>query len=409
VSLAKEPGGDGGSNITMGDANMASDTRKMGLVLSLVSAVAFTVSCKSDDDSSSNGGPDAGTGGAAGPDGAGGSDVGEGGATATGGAGGEGGEAGAPVTGGVGGSSGAAGAPPVGEGGNGGTAAGGASGAGGEGGGAMAEPTVVELAIAAGSFTSLVAALEAADLVGALSGEGPFTVFAPDDAAFAAFEDENPGVLASLTTDELTAVLTYHVLAAEVRASDLVDGAIAETLNGAYVGIDLSDGVEVGGANVTAADLTGRNGVIHVIDRVILPPRENLVETAVSAGSFTQLAAALVATGLDATLADGGPFTVFAPTDDAFAAFEAANPGVLASLTEAELTDVLLYHVVDGWVGAADLVDGSSVPTLLNDASLTIDLSSGVVVNESSVVAANVLATNGVIHVIDEILLPPSP
>ena len=273
----------------------------------------------------------------------------------------------------------------------------------------MAEPTVVELAIEAGTFTSLVAALEAADLVAALSGEGPFTVFAPDDAAFAAFEEEHPGVLASLSTDELTAVLTYHVLAAEVLSTDLVDGSIAETLNGAYVGIELSDGVKVGGADVTAADLIASNGVIHVIDRIILPPGENLVETAVSAGSFTQLAAALVATGLDATLADGGPFTVFAPTDDAFDAFEAANPGVLGSLTEAALTDILLYHVVDGWVGAADLVDGSSVPTLLTDASLTIDLSSGVVVNESSVVAANVLATNGVIHVIDEILLPPSP
>jgi len=316
-----------------------------------------------------------------------------------------------------GGSGGAAGAPPAGEGGNGGVAAGGASGeggtvaggAGGAGGGAVPDPTLVELAVEAGTFTSLVAALEAADLAEALSGEGPFTVFAPDDAAFAAFEQENPGVLASLSTDELTAVLTYHVLAAEVLSTDLVDGSIAETLNGAYVGIELGDGVKVGGANVTEADLVASNGVIHVIDRLILPPGENLVETAVSAGSFTQLAAALVATGLDATLADGGPFTVFAPTDDAFDAFEAANPGVLGSLTEAALADILLYHVVDGWVGAADLVDGSSVPTLLADASLTIDLSSGVVVNESSVVAANVLATNGVIHVIDEILLPPSP
>ena len=242
----------------------------------------------------------------------------------------------------------------------------------------------------------------------ALSSEGPFTVFAPDDAAFAAFEDENPGVSRRFHG---RAHRRAHLsrAQAEVRSTDLVDGSIAETLNGAYVGIELSDGVKVGGANVTAADLVASNGVIHVIDRIILPPGENLVETAVSAGSFTQLAAALVATGLDATLADGGPFTVFAPTDDAFDAFEAANPGVLGSLTEAALTDILLYHVVDGWVGAADLVDGSSVPTLLTDASLTIDLSSGVVVNESSVVAANVLATNGVIHVIDEILLPPSP
>ncbi|HOU94313.1 MAG TPA: fasciclin domain-containing protein, partial [Polyangiaceae bacterium] len=186
-----------------------------------------------------------------------------------------------------GGSGGAAGAPPAGEGGNGGVAAGGASGeggtvaggAGGAGGGAVPDPTLVELAVEAGTFTSLVAALEAADLAEALSGEGPFTVFAPDDAAFAAFEQENPGVLASLSTDELTAVLTYHVLAAEVLSTDLVDGSIAETLNGAYVGIELGDGVKVGGANVTEADLVASNGVIHVIDRLILPPGENLVET----------------------------------------------------------------------------------------------------------------------------------
>ncbi len=359
---------------------MANTTRKMGLVLALASSIAFTVACNSDDDSTPSGGGDGATGGASGLGGEGGSDVGEGGAEETGGAEGGGGEAGAD-----------------------------AGGAGGAGGGAVEDPTIVELAVEAGTFTSLVAALEAADLVAALSGEGPFTVFAPNDAAFEAFEDDNPGVLASLTTDELTAVLSYHVLAAEVLSTDLVDGSIAETLNGAYVGIDLSDGVKVGGATVTAADLTGSNGVIHVIDRLLLPPSENLVETAVSAGSFTQLAAALVATGLDETLADGGPFTVFAPTDEAFDAFEDANPGVLASLNEAALTDILLYHVVDGWVGAADLVDGASVPTLLTDASLTVDLSSGAKLNESSVVAANVLATNGVIHVIDEILLPPSP
>jgi uncharacterized surface protein with fasciclin (FAS1) repeats len=133
------------------------------------------------------------------------------------------------------------------------------------------------------------------------------------------------------------------------------------------------------------------------------------VETAVAAGSFTQLAGALVATGLDSTLASGGPFTVFAPTDDAFDAFEAENPGVLAGLSTEQLSDVLLYHVVDGWAGAADLQDGASVPTLLADASLAVDLSSGVVVNDSTVTAANIVATNGVIHVIDQVLLPPSP
>ena len=274
---------------------------------------------------------------------------------------------------------------------------------------AVDDATIVDVAADADSLTSLVGALEAAGLVEALSADGEFTVFAPDDAAFEAFEAENPGVLASLSEDELRAVLTYHVVGAQVRSSDLVSGSIAQTLSGDYVAIDLSDGVKVNSAVVTSADIAASNGVIHVIDRIILPPSENIVETAVSAGSFSQLASALVATGLDETLSTGGPFTVFAPPDAAFEAFESENPGVLASLSTEQLSEVLLYHVTEGWVGAADLEDGASVPTLLEGASLSVDLSSGVVINSSSVDSANILTTNGVIHVIDEILLPPSP
>jgi transforming growth factor-beta-induced protein len=337
-------------------------TRQMGLVLGLASSLAFSVACGSDDGSSNAGPPGDGAAGM--------------------------------------------GSDPDAMDGSGGSEADGD----GMGGAASAdEPTVVDVASEAGSFTSLVGALEAAGLVDTLSGDGEFTVFAPDDAAFEAFETENPGVLASLSDDELRAVLTYHVVGAEVRSNDLVSGSIAETLSGDYVAIDLSEGVKVNAAEVTSADIDASNGVIHVIDRVILPPSDNIVQTAVSAGSFTQLASALVATGLDEALSGEGPFTVFAPTDAAFEAFEAENPGVLASLSAEQLSSVLLYHVTDGWVGAADLEDGASVPTLLEGASLSVDLSSSLMVNNSNVDAANVLTSNGVIHVIDEILLPPSP
>jgi uncharacterized surface protein with fasciclin (FAS1) repeats len=145
-----------------------------------------------------------------------------------------------------------------------------------------------------------------------------------------------------------------------------------------------------------------------VIDKIMLPPSKDIVETAVAAGSFTKLAGALVATGLDKTLQGAGPFTVFAPTDDAFAAFEAKNPGVLASLTTAQLSDILLYHVASGWAGPADLKDGASVPTALTGKSLKVSTTDGVKVNDSKVTSANIVTKNGVIHVIDAVLLPPT-
>jgi uncharacterized surface protein with fasciclin (FAS1) repeats len=267
---------------------------------------------------------------------------------------------------------------------------------------------IVDTAVKAGSFTKLAAALDSAGLVSALKGTGPFTVFAPTDDAFAAFEKANPGVLGSLSKDELASVLKYHVVAAKVTSKDLVSGSLVETLNGERIAIDLSSGVKIAGSTVTTADVAATNGVIHVIDKVMLPPSQNIVETAIAAGSFTKLAGALVATGLDKTLTGEGPFTVFAPTDDAFAAFETKNPGVLASLSTAQLTDILLYHVVSGWNGAADLKDGQSVNTALAGKSLKVSTTGGVKLNDSKVTSANIVTTNGVIHVIDAILLPPS-
>ncbi len=268
--------------------------------------------------------------------------------------------------------------------------------------------SIVDIAVASDDFTQLVAALQAANLVDALSGDGPFTVFAPTNAAFDAFEQDNPGVLAGLSPEELTSVLTYHVVSGSVMSTDLVNGALAETLQGGFIGVALNEGVMINDARVTTADIEASNGVIHVIDRLILPPSSDIVETAVNAGSFTKLAEALSAAELVETLQGEGPFTVFAPTDAAFEAFEEANPGVLQSLTTEQLTDILLYHVSSGWVGAADLSDGMRVPTQLAGAELIVDLNDGVRVNQSSVTQANIITNNGVIHVIDQILLPPT-
>jgi len=278
-------------------------------------------------------------------------------------------------------------------------AAAGAAGTGGSGGAETDDKDIVDTAVAAGSFTKLAAALTSAGLIDVLKGPGPFTVFAPTDAAFAAFETENPGVLAGLSKAALTEILTYHVVAgAAVASKDLKDEQVFSTVSGSPVLIDTSSGVKVDDAKVTTADVVATNGVIHVIDRLILPPKDDIVATAIAAGTFTKLAAALTAADLVTTLQGKGPFTVFAPTDAAFAKLASVPTGDA-------LKNVLLYHVVAGAVGSGDLVAGP-VPTQLTGKSVTVSLTGGVKVNDSKVTSANILAKNGVIHVVDTVLVP---
>jgi uncharacterized surface protein with fasciclin (FAS1) repeats len=278
-----------------------------------------------------------------------------------------------------------------------GSAAGGSPGAGGS--AETATKDIVDTAVAAGSFTKLADALGKAGLVDALKGKGPFTVFAPTDAAFEAFEAENPGVLGKLSKAELADVLKYHVVSgAAVMSGDLKDEQVFVTLVGSPVLVDTTGGVKVADATVTTADVAASNGVIHVIDKIILPPKDDIVATAVAAGMFKSLAGALTSAKLVETLQGPGPFTVFAPTDDAFAKLSAVPTGDA-------LKNVLLYHVVSGAVGSGDLQAGM-VSTLLDGKSVTVDLKGGVKINAAKVTTANIIAKNGVIHVIDSVLIP---
>ncbi len=338
--------------------------------------------------------------------GAAGSAAGRGGSSSTAGRGGSGGAAGATAgRGGAGGSAGST-AAGAGGGGTGGSAgavagAGGAAGsAAGAGGSTSDEPkNIVETAVAAGSFTKLAEALTKAGLVEALSGAGPFTVFAPTDAAFAAFETANPGVLAGLSAEALGDVLKYHVVSAEVKAADLESGQLAETLQGARVAVTIDgSAVKINDANVTMADVDASNGVIHVIDKVLLPPKD-IIDTAIAAGSFTQLAAALTAAGLVDDLKGDGPFTVFAPTDAAFAKLSAAPTGDA-------LETVLKYHVLSGVAGPLDLKDKGVVTTLAGSPAL-IELTGGAKIAGANITTTNIVASNGVIHVIDTVIVPP--
>jgi uncharacterized surface protein with fasciclin (FAS1) repeats len=271
------------------------------------------------------------------------------------------------------------------------------------------DQTIVDIAVSDENFSTLVAALEVAGLVEVLQGEGPFTVFAPTNDAFAALPE---GALESLLADPeaLTDVLLYHVAEGEAMAADVVklDGQKVETLLGQYLDITIdAETVLVDESQVIAADVKASNGVIHVIDSVLIPESRTIAEIAAEDGRFTTLVAALEAAGLVEALQGEGLFTVFAPTDDAFAALpEGTVEGLLAD-TEA-LTPVLLYHVVDGKVMAAQVIelDGQEVETLSGDNVTVIINGEAVKINEAQVIIPDVEASNGVIHVIDAVLVP---
>jgi len=261
-------------------------------------------------------------------------------------------------------------------------------------------PDLVDTAVSAG-FSTLVAAVQAAGLEDVLRGDGPFTVFAPTNAAFDALPD---GVLESLLGDPegLAQVLTYHVVAGRVMAADLQEGQLVTTVQGEEIRITLAGGARVNGVDITATDVEAANGVIHIIDAVLLPPQD-IVDTAVGAG-FSTLAAAVEAAALVDVLKGDGPFTVFAPTN---AAFDALPDGVLEALLDdpAALGEILTYHVVPGRIFSSDLEDGATVTTV-EGRTVTISLNGGARVNDANIVATDVLATNGVIHVIDAVLIP---
>lgn len=272
--------------------------------------------------------------------------------------------------------------------------------------------TIVEIAVEAGQFQTLVTAVKAAGLADTLSGKGPFTVFAPTDEAFAKLgKDTIADLLKPENKDKLTAILTYHVAGASMPASQVVATKSIPTLQGTSVAVAVAkDTVTVGGSKVIKTDIFGKNGVIHVIDTVMLPvdPKtDNIVTVATKNGSFGTLLQAAVAAGLADTLANGGPFTVFAPTDEAFAKLPA---GTVASLLKPEnkdsLAKILKLHVVSGTVPSAQAVKLTSATTLAGQ-DLTLAVKDGkLTVNGAHVIAADVNAKNGVIHVIDTVILP---
>jgi transforming growth factor-beta-induced protein len=261
--------------------------------------------------------------------------------------------------------------------------------------------TIVEIAAGNPDFSTLVAAAQAAGLVETLSGPGPFTVFAPNNAAF---EKLPAGTVETLLqdTNRLRQILLYHVVPGRVRSTDLSAGK-AITAQGAAVTVDLSAGVKINDSTVIAADIEASNGIIHVIDSVLLPP-PNIVEIAAGNPDFSTLVTAVQAAGLVDALSADGPYTVFAPNNAAFAKLPAGTVEALLQDTN-RLRHILLYHVNHGpRLRSTDLQSG--VISTMHGGLAKIDLSSGVKINQASVIAADIEASNGIIHVIDEVILP---
>ncbi|XVJ58614.1 MAG: fasciclin domain-containing protein [Tepidisphaera sp.] len=275
-----------------------------------------------------------------------------------------------------------------------------------------AEGDIVETAVAAGSFKTLAAALKAADLVDALKGKGPFTVFAPTDEAFAKLPK---GTLETLLKPEnkakLQSILKYHVLSGAVFAKD-VKTMSAETLDGQRIDLKVETKgkdttVMIDKAKVTATDIKATNGVIHVIDSVILPSDKTVVETAAAASEFKTLATLIEKAGLVDVLNGKGPFTVFAPTDAAFAKLPKETvEALLKPENKAQLVEILKYHVVSGRIFSDAALKAGKAKTLQGGEVAIKSEGGKATVGGAGLTATDLDASNGVIHVIDTVLLP---
>ncbi len=283
-------------------------------------------------------------------------------------------------------------------------------------------PTIAATVIADTQFSLLASALTKADLVATFQGAGTFTVFAPTNDAFTAV-GINQAFIDGNTKERLAEVLKYHVLGTKVSAAEIptFNNTEVTTLNGKAFVTKNAGGVSINGAKVTKADVAASNGVIHVIDRLILPPSKDVVAYLQDNADYSLLVAAVIKADLVGTLKGTGPFTVFAPTNAAFIALGSPYKTVaeiegINATQAAALKNILLYHVVAGRAFSQNLVAGSQA-TAFPTKSVTIDLASGVKVtggtaaNVATVITSpvgrfNIVATNGVVHSIDKVLLP---
>jgi transforming growth factor-beta-induced protein len=278
---------------------------------------------------------------------------------------------------------------------------------------------LVDTALAAGNFTTLSSLLKTAGLTATLKGQGPFTIFAPTDDAFAQL---SPASLEALKQDpaKLEALLKYHVVQGALTAANVAKSNEAKTLEGQPVTITVKDGkTQINDATLTKPDLETANGMIHTIDRVLVPPElssevivsappvsTDLVDTALAAGNFNTLSSLLKTAGLTDTLKGQGPFTIFAPTDDAF---EQLSPASLEALKKdpEKLEALLKYHVVEGAITSADVANSSEPRTLAGEPVTITVKDDQTQINDATLTRPGLETANGVIYTIDRVLVPP--
>jgi len=269
------------------------------------------------------------------------------------------------------------------------------------------------------NFESLVSVLRSANLIDTLSEpKGPFTMFAPTEQAFASLPNGLVTCLLETKSQNILAdILKYHIIEGKILSSDLSKSANITTLNGYNVAVDASDGVKINDSTVSNPDIEANNGVIHVIDSLLIPSNINIntflstcrdiPETAIAYGNLETLVTALGTADLVDFLSEpAGPFTVFAPTDKAFAALP---DGLIGCLLKPEnkdtLVDILKYHIIEGNV-LSDILVISMAATTLNGEDVAVVSSDGAKINDSRVSMSDVKAKNGVIHIIDSVLVP---
>lgn len=281
------------------------------------------------------------------------------------------------------------------------------------------DQNIVEIVVADNNFSLLEAAVKHADLVTTLSGAGPFTVFAPTNEAFTAAGLDTEAKINALPKETLRNILLYHVAGSSIAALGIPTASNTAIKSAANIDLYVTknnNGVFINGATVTQADVMATNGIIHVINKVLMPPSGNIVEVAQGNPNFSFLVAAVLRasqgqTNVANVLSGDGPFTVFAPTNQAFMDAGFANVAAIQAADPATLTSILTYHVIAGRIFSTDLVDNSTPPTV-NGANVTITLNGGAKVkgakntSASNISPADLVTTNGVIHVIDQVLLP---
>lgn len=282
--------------------------------------------------------------------------------------------------------------------------------------------SIVQIAQGNNDLSILVEALIAADLVSTLEGNGPFTVLAPTNTAFANLLASNDDwdELSDIPTETLRNVLLYHVISGKVMSTDLTDGYVPSLSlgagdNGVSIKVSTMGDDTFNTAGTINVDIEATNGVIHTIDEVILPP--NMVDAALANSDLSTLVAAISTEGIPTdflgVLANSDVYTVFAPTNAAFGALLEDNDdwNALSDIPLEVLNNVLLYHVVNGNNVSGDLSDGQMIPTLFPDASLTVNIDGSVTLTTGSgqtvnVSVTDIQTTNGVYHVVDAVLLP---